>query len=91
MNARLRSALLLAALLVAVMGSAVTAVYAKHENRKLFAELQALTAQRDQLEMDWSRLQIEQSAWSTHARVEQLARGDMHMRNPGPDEIRSLP
>ncbi|MCC7258617.1 MAG: cell division protein FtsL [Gammaproteobacteria bacterium] len=70
------------------MASAVAAVYAKHENRKLFTESQALTAERDRLEVEWSRLQIEQSTWSTHARVEQLARGEMHMRSPVPAELR---
>lgn len=78
----------LALLCSAVLASAVAAVYAKHQNRKLFTELQALTEQRDQLEVDWSRLQIEQSTWSTHARVEQLARGEMRMGNPAADELR---
>ncbi|CAG0940734.1 Cell division protein FtsL [Gammaproteobacteria bacterium] len=91
MNTALRNRCLFAALVAAVLASAVAVVYAKHENRKLFAELQVLTQQRDQLEVDWSRLQVEQSTWSTHARVEQLGRGEMHMRSPGPDEIRSLP
>lgn len=91
MNATLRNRGLFAALVLAVLASAVAVVYAKHENRKLFAELQVLTQQRDQLEVDWSRLQIEQSVWSSHARVEQLGREQMHMRSPGPDEIRSLP
>jgi cell division protein FtsL len=91
MKATLRRRALFATLVLAVMASAVAVVYAKHENRKLFAELQALTEQRDRLEVDWSRLQIEQSTWSTHARVEQLGRGDMHMRNPQPDEVRMLP
>lgn len=77
-----------AALVVTVLASAVAAVYAKHENRKLFMELQALTEERDRLEVDWSRLQVEQSAWSTHARVEQLARGEMGMRSPAADELR---
>lgn len=76
-----------AALMVAVIASAVAAVYAKHHNRRLFMELQALTDERDRLEVDWSRLQIEQSTWSTHARVEQLARGEMGMRNPPPEEL----
>jgi cell division protein FtsL len=75
-------------LVVAVMASAVATVYAKHRNRKLFMELQALTEERDRLEVDWSRLQIEQSAWSTHARVEQLARGEMGMRNPRSEDQR---
>ena len=88
MNPRLRSRALFAVLVLAVMASAVGAVYAKHENRKLFMELQALTEERDQLEVDWSRLQIEQSTWSTHARVEQLARGEMRMRNPSSVEAR---
>jgi cell division protein FtsL len=79
-----------AVLAAGVLASAVAAVYAKHENRKLFAELQALTDARDELEMDWSRLQMEQSTWSTHARVEQLAREQMHMRNPAPDEVKMV-
>lgn len=91
MSAVVRRRALFTLLVAAVMGSAIAVVYAKHENRKLFAELQALTEQRDQLEVDWSRLQIEQSAWSSHARVEQLGRGEMRMRSPNPDEIRSLP
>jgi cell division protein FtsL len=83
-----RRRLAFTALAVAVLASAVAAVYAKHENRKLFMELQALTGERDRLEVDWSRLQIEQSTWSTHARVEQLARGEMGMRSPAPEELR---
>lgn len=88
MNPAVRPRVLFAVLAVAVLASAVAAVYAKHENRKLFMELQTLTEERDRLEVDWSRLQIEQSTWSTHARVEQLARGEMGMRNPGSDELR---
>ncbi|MBM4195983.1 MAG: cell division protein FtsL [Gammaproteobacteria bacterium] len=79
-----------AGLTLAVLVSAVGAVTAKHENRKLFMELQALTDERDRLEVDWSRLQVEQSAWSTHARVEQLARGDMGMRSPSAGELRVI-
>ena len=74
-------------LVAAFVGSALGAVYARHESRKLFMQLSALTEERDRLEMDWSRLQMEQSAWSSHARVEELARGQMHMRNPRGDEV----
>lgn len=88
MKRPVRDRLLFTAFAATVMVSAIAAVYAKHENRKLFTELQALTDERDRLEVDWSRLQVEQSTWSTHARVEQLARGQMRMRSPGADEIR---
>lgn len=73
----------------AVLASAIGGVYAKHETRKLFTELQALTAERDRLEVDWGRLQIEQSTWSTHARVERLAREQMGMIDPRAAEIRA--
>lgn len=86
MSRERRNGVLFALLVVAVMGSAVAAVYAKHVNRRLFTELQGLIDERDRLDVDWSRLQIEQSAWSTHARVEQLARGEMRMHNPRADE-----
>ena len=71
-----------------VLSSAVAAVYAKHESRKLFIELQVLNAERDRLAVEWGQLQIEQSAWSTHARVEQIAREDMNLRPPTPDQVR---
>lgn len=88
MSRQQRNGLLFALLVVAVIGSAVAAVYAKHVNRRLFTELQGLIEERDRLDVDWSRLQIEQSAWSTHARVEQLARGEMRMHSPRADEQR---
>ena len=70
-----------------VLGSGVAAVYAKHQARKLFVELQGLTAERDRLELDWGRLELEASTQASHARVEQLARGQLQMRLPDPREI----
>jgi cell division protein FtsL len=77
-------------LIAAVTASAIAGVYAKHESRKLFTELQGLNAERDRMEVEWGRLQIEQSTWSTYARVEQLARGKMQMRAPRPEQTRLL-
>jgi cell division protein FtsL len=44
--------------------------------------LQSLLTDRDNLEVEWGKLKIEQSTWSTHGRVEQLAREKMQMLNP---------
>jgi cell division protein FtsL len=82
-----RAVSLCGVLAVLVVASAVTCVYARHESRSQFSQLQSLIAQRDALEVDWGRLQIEQSTWSTHSRVERLARKKMRMRNPAPGEI----
>jgi cell division protein FtsL len=77
-------------LVVVVMASAIGSVYAKHEARKLFTDLQSLHIERDRMEVEWGQLQIEQSTWSTYARVEQLAREDMKMRPPTADEMMLL-
>ena len=76
------------ALTVAVLVSSLAGVYAKHKSRKLFVELQALVAERDRLEMDWGRLQIEQSTQANPARVEALARERLAMRTPTRDDMK---
>jgi cell division protein FtsL len=87
MPALFESRLFLGMLVLAVMASAIGCIYAKHESRKLFTQLQTLNAERDRLEVDWGRLQIEQSTWSTHARVEQLAREQMNMQTPSMGQV----
>ena len=74
-------------LAVAVLVSSLASVYAKHKSRKLFVELQTLVAERDRLEMDWGRLQIEQSTQSNPARVERLARERLAMRTPTREDV----
>lgn len=74
-------------LLLLVMGSAVGVIYTKHESRKLFVELQQLNREVDELNVDWGRLQLEQSAWSSHGRVEKIARKRLSMELPEADKI----
>ena len=49
--------------------------------------LAAQLAERDRLEIEWGQLQLEQSAWSTHAFVENLAATNLHMHIPPPAQI----
>ena len=72
---------------VAALGSAAGAVYCKHRAREMFVELEQLNARRDNLEIEWGQLQLEQSAWSTHAFVERVASTKLHMAMPPPKEI----
>lgn len=71
----------------ALLASAVAVIWSKHETRSLFIQLQGLNKQRDALDIEWGQLKIEQSAWSTHGRVEQTARADLKMVIPRPDEV----
>jgi cell division protein FtsL len=72
---------------LAALGSAAGAIYCKHRTRALFVELEALNARRDNLEIEWGQLQLEQSAWSTHAFVERVASTRLHMAMPPPKQI----
>jgi len=67
--------------------SAMALVYTKHESRKLFVELESLTQERDELNIEWGQLQIEQSTWATHARIEQVATDDLELMRPEATEI----
>ena len=69
------------------LGSAAGAIWCKHRARQLFVQLEALNARRDNLEIEWGQLQLEQSAWSTHAFVERVASTRLHMAMPPPKEI----
>lgn len=79
--------LLIPVLWLAVLGSAAGAIYVKHRSRELFVELERVNRERDRLEIEWGRLQLEQSAWSTHAFVENVAANNLNMRTPPPKQI----
>jgi len=69
------------------LGSAAAAVYFMHRSREMFVELERLETRRDNLQIEWGQLQLEQSAWSTHAFVERVASAKLHMGMPPPKEI----
>ena len=70
------------ALVALVFVSALAVVYNKHVSRSLFVESRKLQATIDELNIDWGRLQLEQSTWSTHGRVEQIASEKLRMFVP---------
>ena len=72
---------------VGALGSAAGAIYCKHRARQMFVELEQLNARRDNLEIEWGQLQLEQSSWSTQAFVERVATTKLHMTMPPPKEI----
>jgi cell division protein FtsL len=72
---------------ISALGSAAAAVYFKHRSREMFVELERLETRRDNLEIEWGQLQLEQSAWSNNAFVERVANAKLHMAMPPPKEI----
>jgi cell division protein FtsL len=73
---------------VVALGSAAGAVWCKHRSREMFMQLQQLSDQRDNLDIEWGQLQLEQSAWSQHAFVENVASNRLHMATPPAQEIK---
>jgi cell division protein FtsL len=73
---------------LAVLGSAVQVVYARHKARDMFVHLEKLNAVRDSLDIEWGRLQLEQSYWSSHAFVERVANAKLQMNLPETRDVR---
>jgi cell division protein FtsL len=88
MTARKLFPLVFPLLWLAVLGSAVQVIYARHEARDMFVRLEKLNAQRDSLDMEWGRLQLEQSYWSSNAFVERVANAKLQMNLPQTRDVR---
>lgn len=71
----------------AVLTSGVGVVYTQHMNRQQFIQLQKLQVERDQLEIEWELLQLEQSTLVTDVAVEETARTRLQMQIPDPGEV----
>ena len=78
------------ALWLTVLASSAGVVYVKHQARSLFIDLERLSADRDNLNIEWGRLQLEQSAWSTHGFVEQVANSKLRMTLPNTTEVKII-
>ena len=87
MNERQRILIVVTLLFSLVLASAILLIYSKHQSRKLFVELQQLKYQVDALNTEWSQLQLEQSAWSGHGRIERIARKQLSMVMPESDDV----
>ena len=89
--ARSLAALAVALLWWAVLGSAAGAIYSKYRARELFVDLEHLNSGRAELDAEWGRLQLEQSAWSTYGFVERVASERLHLSIPDARDIEILP
>jgi cell division protein FtsL len=66
-------------------------VTSQHEARKLFTELMREQEAAKQIDVEWGQLQLEQSTWAMHARIETIASGHLQMRVPPAARVRIVP
>ena len=81
----MRTAIATSIVLLAVIASAVAVVRTHHVRRSLFVQLDEVDAQRDRLQVEWGRLQIEQSTWAASDRIERTAvqKLNLHLSRAG--------
>ncbi len=73
---------LLVVLTLIVVMSAIGVVYSRFESRQLFVELQLLKKEKDDLAIEWDRLQLEEGTVSTNGIIEKKAREQLNMQLP---------
>jgi cell division protein FtsL len=74
-----------------VLASALGTVTSQHKARKLYIELQQQQDFARQYDIEWGQLQLEQSTWAMHARIEQIATGHLQMQVPSAARIQVVP
>jgi cell division protein FtsL len=87
---KLLGIIVLLGLLVAVLASAIGVVWTRHESRVLFVRLTALQAERDGLNIEYGRLELEQATYAEPRRIDEQARSRLGMLQPRPQDIRLL-
>lgn len=77
----------LAMLTVLVVFSALAVVFSSYQHRQYFNDYQELAEQRDELQVQWGQLLLEQSALAAHSRIEKVVTKKLGMYVPEPSEI----
>ena len=80
-------AVALVGLLCLVLLSALGVVWTRHESRVLFVQLTSLQNQRDDLNVEYGRLELEQATWAEPRRIDEEARSKLGMVSPEPKDI----
>ncbi|MBL4899065.1 MAG: cell division protein FtsL [Colwellia sp.] len=69
-------------LLILVVISAFSVIYYTHVNRQTTSELELLFTQRDELDIEWRNLLLEQNSLAEHSAIESKAEKLLNMKRP---------
>ncbi len=73
-------------LFIAVIVSALAVILSSHHNRQQNIALEQLMRQKDDLDVEWRNLVLEQRALTEHNRIEALVEKHLDMQRPGVDD-----
>ena len=71
----------------AVIASAVAIAYYSHICREQYTQLTALQREANELQVEYGRYLLEQSAWGSLQRVESMAMNELGMHTPTVGEV----
>ena len=75
-------------LFLALLVSAGLVILSAHHNRQMSIAIERLMQEKDQLDVEWRHLVLEQSALTEHNRIEALVKSELNMHRPLPsDEV----
>lgn len=77
-------------LLLAVVASGIAVVWSRHQDRAAFMQLTKLQNQRDALNVEFGRLELEQATWASPSRIETIARGRLGMVSPPASSVEMI-
>lgn len=72
------------------LGSALAVVMVTQHNRQLFAELEHLRNENNNLRAEWGRYLLEQSSLAAYSRVEEVAQQQLEMAPVRPEQMVTL-
>ena len=72
---------------ICVLASGIGVVHARQQHRQAYVQLTRLQKQRDELNIEFSRLQLEQATWAETNRIEQVAAERLGMVFPQAAEL----
>ena len=81
----IRRHILVYVLLMLVVASAFAVIYFTHVNRQTTSELELLLTERDELDIEWRNLLLEQNSLAEHSTIESKAEQKLNMKRPTAD------
>ncbi len=78
-------------LLAVLIACALAVVSSQHKARKLYVALQQEQELEKRYEVEWGQLQLEQSTWSMHSRIEKMATQQLRMGAPAAGRTQVVP
>lgn len=74
-------------LILAVLFSGLLVIYIADLNRRLLIEIEASRTNQNQIHLEWGKFLLEQTTWSSQARIQNIALEELGMQTPQNNQV----